>query len=260
MKCNMFTAGELTLLLSIAAQFGSTVLAAPSADLGLSNVFKRQSCSYPLSLGTSKAFALLAKQGITNSGTPLSITGNIGVTPAGSIVGIAAAQVTGTIHLNTATSASAHSVAANICGCAFSKSPALPLAPEMGGVTFAPGTYRATAAVNVAATTIVTLDAAGNTNAQWIFQIPGTFTTGANVKINLINGAKACNVYWVVGTSLVNAASTLGAENQFNGNICDYGAITAGINMIANGSWFSLASTAIITTAGGTFKAQTTCK
>lgn len=260
MKCNIFTAGDAALLMTIVAQFGTTVLAAPAADLDEANLFKRQSCVYPLSLGTSKTFALLAKQGITNSGTPLSITGNIGVTPAGSIVGIAAAQVTGTIHLNTATAASAASVAANICGCAFSKAPAQPLAPELGGVTFAPGTYRALAAANVAATTTVTLNGASNPDGQWIFQIPGSFTTGANVKINLINGAKACNVYWVVGTSLVSAATTLGAENTFNGNICNYGAITAGIKMVANGSWFSLAPSTLITTAGGVFKAQTACK
>jgi len=52
----------------------------------------------------------------------------------------------------------------------------------------------------------LTLDAQGNENAEFIFQIQGTFSTGANSKIHLINGAKACNVYWKV-EGLVNMAS-----------------------------------------------------
>ncbi|ERF69426.1 hypothetical protein EPUS_07830 [Endocarpon pusillum Z07020] len=259
MKCNMFTTSEATLLAIIAAQFASTVLAAPLADVALNNIFERQACAYPLSLGTAKGFTLLAKGGITNSGVPLSITGDIGVTPAGTITGITAAQVTGTIHANNAVASAAAAVAANRCACALSKSPAVTTSGVLGGVTFAPGTYRITGAASAAANTFVTLDGASNPNGQWIFQISGSFTTGANVEIKLINGAKACNVYWVVGTSSINAATTLGATNIFNGNICDYGAITAGINLVANGSWFTLPAANIITIAGGTLKAVTTC-
>lgn len=259
MRCNIFTTGEVALLAFVATRFGSTVLAAPLADPESNRIFERQACSYPLALGTAKSFALLSKAGITNTATPLSITGDIGVTPAGTVVGITAPQVTGTIQVNNAAAAAAASVAANICGCALSKTGSVLIAPELGGVTFAPGTYRTSSTANVAASTIVTLDGATNANGQWIFQIPGSLTTGANVQIKLINGAKACNVFWVVGTSLINAATTLGANNFFEGNICDYGAITAGINMVANGAWFTLPSTPIITIAGGTFKAIPIC-
>lgn len=260
MKCTIFATGEVALRALVVAQLGLTVLAAPlAAELEANRIFARQSCSYPLALGTAKSFALLAKKGITNTASPLSITGDIGVTPAGTVVNITPPQVTGTIQVNNAAAASAAAVAANICGCALSKTPSVLIAPELGGVTFAPGTYRTSATANVAAGTIVTLDGATNANGQWIFQFPGSFTTGANVEIRLINGAKACNVYWVVGTSLVNAATTLGANNFFYGNICDYGAITAGINVVSRGSWFTLPATTIITIAGGTFGAVTTC-
>lgn len=255
----MFTTSEATLLAFIAAQFASTVLAAPLADLALNNIFERQACSYPLSLGAAKGFPLLAKGGITNSGVPLSITGDIGVTPAGTITGITASQVTGTIEANNAIASAAAAVAANRCACALSKSPSITTSAALGGVTFAPGTYSITGAASAAANTFVTLDGASNANGQWIFQISGSYTTGANVEIKLINGAKACNVYWVVGTSSINAATTLGANNIFKGNICNYGAITAGINLVANGSWFTLPAVDIITIAGGTFKADTTC-
>ncbi|KAF7502163.1 hypothetical protein GJ744_006871 [Endocarpon pusillum] len=259
MKCNLFTTSEATLLAFIAAQFASTVLAAPLADLALNNIFERQACSYPLSLGAAKGFMLLAKGGITNTAVPLSITGDIGVTPAGTITGITAAQVTGTINTNNALASTAAAVAANRCACALSKSPCVTKSGALGGVTFAAGTYCITGAASAAANTMVTLDGAGNANAQFIFQISGSFTTGANVEIKLINGAKACNVYWVVGTSSINAATTLGATNIFNGNICDYGAITAGISLVAKGSWFTLPTADIITIAGGTFNAGSTC-
>ncbi|KAL9124683.1 MAG: hypothetical protein Q9217_006008 [Psora testacea] len=259
MNCNIFTAGKATLLAFIAAQFASTVLGSPLAGLELKHLVERQSCSYPLTLGTAGAYALLAKGGITNTATPLSITGNIGVTPSGSVVNITPPQVTGTININNAAASSAAAVAANTCRCAASKTPSVLIATELGGVTFAPGTYRTSSTANVAASTIVTLDGASNANGQWIFQFPGSLTTGANVQIKLINGAKACNVYWVVGSALVNAATTLGANTIFYGNICDYGSITSGIGVKATGGWFTLPATPIITIAGGTFSALPTC-
>ncbi|HAH24764.1 MAG TPA: hypothetical protein DCL77_13590, partial [Prolixibacteraceae bacterium] len=42
----------------------------------------------------------------------------------------------------------------------------------------------------------LTLDAKGNTNAVFIFQIKGAFSTNATSSIRLINGALACNVFW----------------------------------------------------------------
>lgn len=259
MKCNIFTASGVTLLAFIVGQFVTLVRAAPLADLELRSIFERQACVARLNLGVARSFALLSKAGITNTAIPLSITGDIGVTPAGTITFITPAQVTGVIHTNDATAASAHAVAVNICDCARTKLPSILIGGALGGVTFAPGTYHTAGAASAAAGTVITLDGATGVNSQWIFQIPGAFTTGANVVVKLINGAKACNVYWVVGTPTVNAATTLGANNFFNGHICDYGAITSGIVLDTNGSWFVLPATPIITIAGGTFRALGTC-
>jgi hypothetical protein len=247
----MFSAREAIAILALS----SSVLAVPFADLES----RQQVCTYPLSLGSARFYALLGKQGITNTAIPLSITGDIGVTPAGSIVNITPPQVAGTIHVNDASAAAAHVAASNACRCAQTKFPAVLIPTELGGSTFVAGTYRTLSTANVAATTIVTLNGQGNANAQFIFQFPGSFTTGANVQIKLINGARACNVYWVVGTPNVAAATTIGATNVFNGNICDYGAITSGINLNTVGSWFALLNTGLISIAGGTFKTLTTC-
>jgi len=42
------------------------------------------------------------------------------------------------------------------------------------------------------------LDAQGDSNAVFIFQIGGAFSTNASSKVKLINGALACNVFWKV--------------------------------------------------------------
>lgn len=257
MKCNIFTASRVAFLIGI---FGSFAQAAPlEAKLEVRNIFERQACVARLNLGIARGFALLSKAGITNTATPLAITGSIGVTPAGVITGITAGQVSGTIQTNNAAAASAHAVAANICGCAAAKAPSIAIGSALGGVTFAPGVYRVTGAAGAAAGTIITLNGATDVNGQWIFQIPGGMTFGANVEVRLINGAKACNVYWVTGTATVNAATTLGANNFFKGHICAYGAITSGIVADTYGSWFVLPANPIITIAGGIFRAQGTC-
>jgi hypothetical protein len=52
----------------------------------------------------------------------------------------------------------------------------------------------------------LTLNAQGNANAVFIFQIQGAFSTNADSKIKLSNGAQACNVFWKV-EGLVSMAS-----------------------------------------------------
>jgi len=53
---------------------------------------------------------------------------------------------------------------------------------------------------------ILNLDGQGNANAVFIFKIQGSFSTSANSKIKLLNGALACNVFWKV-EGLVSMAS-----------------------------------------------------
>jgi hypothetical protein len=56
----------------------------------------------------------------------------------------------------------------------------------------------------------LTLDAQGDPNATFVFQIGSTLTVGlagAPMSVTLINGAKASNVFWAVGTNVyLNAA------------------------------------------------------
>jgi hypothetical protein len=74
----------------------------------------------------------------------------------------------------------------------------------------------------------LTLDAQGDTNAVWVFQMPSstlTLTTPTCAVI-LANGAQAANVFWQVGSS-----ATIGVGCAMEGNIMASASIT-----MANGA------------------------
>src|SRR5437762_8511374 len=60
----------------------------------------------------------------------------------------------------------------------------------------------------------LTLDAQGDANAVFIFQMASTLTTTAGRQVILSGGAQAANVFWQVGSS-----ATLGTTSVFEGNI-----------------------------------------
>jgi hypothetical protein len=81
----------------------------------------------------------------------------------------------------------------------------------------------------------LTLDARGVSTRQFIFQIKTTLTVAAAAKIVLINGAQACNVYFIVGSS-----ASIGAGAQLQGNILAYTAIAAQNAASNQGTWCAL--------------------
>src|SRR5438270_464261 len=58
------------------------------------------------------------------------------------------------------------------------------------------------------------LDAQGDPNAVWVFQVGTTLTTGTIATVSVINGGSACNVYWQIGSS-----ATLGTGTKLVGNV-----------------------------------------
>ena len=100
---------------------------------------------------------------------------------------------------------------------------------DLGGLTLTAGVYTFTSSAQLTGT--LTLDAQGNPNAEFIFQMGSTLTTASNASVNLINGAASCNVYWQVGSS-----ATLGTGTDFVGNILVLTSITLVTNAtILNG-------------------------
>ncbi|MBF8456006.1 DUF3494 domain-containing protein [Kaistella sp. G5-32] len=107
-----------------------------------------------------------------------------------------------------------------------------------------PGVYDVAGAPSIAGT--VTLDGQNDPNALFIIRGTGAFTTGVSSKVDLINGARACNIFWVCGgamstadpttmkgTLISNAAIALGAHTTHNGRLLStMGAITMGAGTV----------------------------
>jgi hypothetical protein len=108
--------------------------------------------------------------------------------------------------------------------------PSGPMDIEMGGEIFTPGTYRSESAINFAYGTVVTLDGLNEPNPVFRFIAGTTLVTAADTYFNLVNGAKAENVLWVLGT-----AATLGANSVLEGSILAGTAITFGTQSKLNG-------------------------
>lgn len=77
-------------------------------------------------------------------------------------------------------------------------------AGELGNRTLAPGVYKAAPGSFAISQGDLTLDAKGDPNATWVFQMATTLTVGTpstHRSVLLVNGAQAKNVFWQVGSA-----------------------------------------------------------
>jgi hypothetical protein len=122
-----------------------------------------------------------------------------------------------------------------------------PMAIEIGGLTFQPGTYRSDSAINFSHGTVVTLDGLNEPNPAFTFIANSTLVTADDTSFILTNGAKAENVLWALGT-----AATLGANSVVEGSILAGTAITFGTKSKLNGC--ALAQSAMTFESEGTIE------
>jgi serine-aspartate repeat-containing protein C/D/E len=188
-------------------------------------------------LGTAENFAVLGGQAVTNTG-PSVIFGDVGVSPGSAITGFPPGIVTnGTIHASDAVAAQAQSdltTAYNqVAGLAVTQDLT---GQDLGGLTLTAGVYFFSSAAQLTGT--LTLDAQGNPNAEFDFQIGSSLTTASNSSVQVINGGDPCDVFWQVGSS-----ATLGTTTSFVGHILAltsisllHGASVDGSTLARNGS------------------------
>lgn len=166
----------------------------------------------PVGLGTAGTFAVLAGSTVTNTG-PSVISGNVGVAPGSAVTGFPPAVITnGVLHAADTVALQAQSALTLGYNDAAGRTPATTVSSDLGGQTLAPGVYQAAAGLGLGGT--LTLDAAHDANAVFIFQAGTTLVTASNSTVQLINDASPCNVYWQVGSS-----ATLGTGSVFVGNV-----------------------------------------
>jgi hypothetical protein len=182
-----------------------------------------------VNLRSAGAFAILAGAGVTNTG-PTVINGDLGTSPTGTITGFPPGKVNGTIQAANPAASLAKTDLTTAFNDAMGRSTgAISLPGDLKGLTLAPGLYSNSSSVMISSGN-VTLDAKGDANATFIFQMGSTLTTFTNTKVILAGGAQAKNIYWVVGTS-----ATLGTYSIFYGNILADQAISFNTGAVLNG-------------------------
>jgi hypothetical protein len=167
----------------------------------------------PVVLGAAANFAVLAGSTVT-SGGPTILNGDLGLSPGSAVVGFPPGTVNGTQHVTDTTAAQAQVDLNTAYNDAAGRTVGpVSVAGNIGGSTLTPGLYKSTSSLEVSSGDL-TLDAQGNANAVFIFQIASTLTATAGRQVILSGGAKAANVYWQVGTS-----ATLATTSVFKGTI-----------------------------------------
>jgi hypothetical protein len=170
-------------------------------------------------LGTAGSFSVLGGETVTNTGAT-TMFGDLGLSPGSAVTG--SPHVLGATHVADAVALGAKN---DLTTAYNSAAPPRPYdasaGSELAGRTFLPGVYNASSSLLLSSGS-VTLDAQGNPNAVFIFQVGSTLITEANTSVQVINGAQACNVFWQVGSS-----ATLGTGTRFVGTIMALTSISA---------------------------------
>ncbi len=197
----IFVVGVALTLLS-AMVFASGALAAPAS----------------VGLGTAASFSVLGGSTVTNTG-PTTMFGDLGLAPGSWVTG--APHVLGATHVSDAVAIEAKSSLTTAYNDAALRPTNGSAGTDLAGQTFSPGVRTASSSLLLSSGS-VTLDAEGDPNAVFVFQIGTTLTTGSGTSVSLINGAQACNVFWQVGSS-----ATLGTGTSFVGTVMAAETITA---------------------------------
>ena len=197
----------------------------------------------PINLGTASSYGTFGgSAGMTNMGTLTVINGNIGTTATGTAsvtgfhdnggdiyteTGSNRGAVNGLIYTCTNSTVGPTSAGVSAPSCALAtqarldaqaaylflaaKPPGINPGANLAGKTLAPGVYTAPSGAFLIEGGNLTLDAQGDANAQFIFQMATTLTVGGPgaafpQSIVLAGGAQAKNVFWQVGSfATINA-------------------------------------------------------
>lgn len=191
------------------------------------------------SLGAASGFAILASSTVTCANSSV-VSGDVGVSPGTAISGFdASCTLTGALHAKDPSADAAQadllatfdSLGAAVCETDLT-------GQELGGLTLPPGVYCFDTTAGV--TGALTLDAGGDANGVWIFQVGTALTTATGSSVAMAGNGDPCGVFWRVGSS-----ATLGTTSSFKGNILALASVT-----LTSGS--SLAGRALALTAAVT--------
>lgn len=187
-------------------------------------------------LGCAADFVILAGTTITNVvSVGTVITGDVGLSPGTAITGFPPGvyATPGNPHINDAAANAAKLCLTTAYLFLQNQAPGATVAGNIGGQTLAPGTYTSSSTLAISSGDL-TLDAGGNTNAIFIFQIASALTVTSGRQVILAGSAQAKNVYWQVGSD-----ATLGTTSIFKGNILALSSITLETGATLDGRAFA---------------------
>ncbi|MFA5850485.1 MAG: ice-binding family protein [Bacteroidales bacterium] len=243
---NPATSAGAMLLVNPGNHIGSTFTVNAYTDLGVTTVTRdginiKRNNKYNLTiiipfidLKTAKEFGILSGVGISSAGLSIINDMDVGISPGlrAAITGFPPATVVnGAIYapddITPGVAVMLTQAKSDLTDAYLSAEAAISPVPvivagDVGGSTLTPGIYKSLSTLTVQ-TGNLTLDAQGNSNAFWVFQIADALTTigGAGGNITLINGAKAENIFWQIGSS-----ATIGDNTSFKGNLLALTSIT----------------------------------
>ncbi len=181
-------------------------------------------------IGTAGAYGALGGSTVTNTGGTV-ILGDLGVSPGTAITGFFAIDggpglFSGVANQGNLAAAQAHADASN----AYTSLAALSFTSNLtgqnlGGLILTPGVYFFSSSAQLTGT--LTLDAQGDSNARFVFQIGSTLTAASNSVVSIINRSLSLDcgpdngLFWQIGSS-----ATLGTDTAFMGNILALASIT----------------------------------
>ena len=207
-----------------------------------------------VNLGTAGNFVILAKSGVSTTGTT-AVVGDVGLSPAAAtfLTGFAiiappttsasSAQVTGLLYAADYDPPTPTMLTTAVLDMqtAFTDAAGrtLPDFTELGagniqGLNLTPGLYKWGTGVQIPSAVTLT----GGANAVWIFQIAQDLTVGNGAIVTLAGGAQARNVFWQVA-----GQATLGTTANFKGIILSQTLISMNTGTIMLGR--ALAQTAV---------------
>ncbi len=205
----------------------------------------------PVDLGTAGDYVILAKSGVTTTGTT-AITGDIGLSPA--------AQSLLTGFSETLAADGTYATSPYVTGKIYAADMAVPTpvnlttavsdmetaytdaagrklpdytelgAGDVSGMTLAPGLYKWS--TDLLITDVGVTLSSKTTTGIWIFQIAGDLIVSNGAKVTLAGGALAKNVFWqVAGPS----GAVIGTTAQFKGVLLAQKAITLNTGATVDG-------------------------
>jgi hypothetical protein len=185
-----------------------------------------------ISLNSASSFGVIASTSVTTS-AQTTINGDLGLTPGGTLTG--SLSINGSTYTGNdpvAIAARADAEAAFETGSAITNFTDIS-GKDLGGQVLNAGVYRFTSIAHL--TGILALDAQGSATAQFIFQIASSFASTAGSSFVLLNGAQACNVFFLVGHT-----AGIGAGTAFAGSVLAREMIALDTSAVVIGGVYSL--------------------